>query len=863
MKYKFFYLIIFLLITINSFGQSFQRLIASSGNVVLKKVFRVGTDYVVTGEISSIGGGYDFYAARITEGGQIKWSRIYGRSDVDEILTSSIIKDNNNIVLAGYTRRVAAEPQGQIRDMFFVEIDCDDGSFIWSKTYGSPSLTINEAPLGMKLVNNNTIIVSGSSYTTNGNLPDVYLLEIKTDGTSIGTTINFARQYSANGNGSFAYDIVPTATGYSVGASVFNGGYDQVFFSFNPAVVLPPSGTISTVRWGSGNDDAVQKIIRLSNGNFLVFGVIRDDGIGNLSVIEIAPGNPGAPQIVKAYKYSIGINDLNFERMWDVIKTKQGGYALIGYTESSFKDGLIVELDVNLNVVDQLVVGVGGRKADFESGFNGGIQNEDDGFTIAGSSRSFKDDNRLEGYLIRINPDGSVKAGCKSVLAERTELGADFRRITTGSLTEIVIANPTSLFQDVDIENSPIDVLINELQPLNISGAAEIDVNKELILTVNRRGDAVWSSQYQTGVTKVSSALDKSTYKFSLPGTYTINVEDGTGCYTSKVITVNQCDKPIVSGTPNFCKGLSTTINSDSETGNQWSFNNIPITGATGKTLLVNQPGNYSVTVTTSACTSTSETKLITEILPPIIPITEGDKQFCPTNQTTLKVSNVEDNTFLYTWFRDNVKISTNFLPNIYINKIGEYSVMVERPISGCSNRSGVVIIKDCFNCTECIPSFSPLQGQKYLLSAWVKESFSGTVPATYKNSGIQLSFNSDTDTLTTMKASGPIIEGWQRIEVPFIVPTGANAIGINLMNKDADGDVFFDDIRIHPFKSNMKSFVYDPSTQRLTAELDENNYSTRYEYDDEGILIRVKKETERGVMTIKETRNNQSKINK
>ena len=81
------------------------------------------------------------------------------------------------------------------------------------------------------------------------------------------------------------------------------------------------------------------------------------------------------------------------------------------------------------------------------------------------------------------------------------------------------------------------------------------------------------------------------------------------------------------------------------------------------------------------------------------------------------------------------------------------------------------------------------------------------------------------------------------------------------MVNDGAVGDVYFDDIRVHPFRSNMKSFVYNPSTQKLTAELDENNYSTQYEYDDEGILIRVKKETERGVMTIKETRNNQSKV--
>ncbi|WP_179008686.1 hypothetical protein [Winogradskyella forsetii] len=67
--------------------------------------------------------------------------------------------------------------------------------------------------------------------------------------------------------------------------------------------------------------------------------------------------------------------------------------------------------------------------------------------------------------------------------------------------------------------------------------------------------------------------------------------------------------------------------------------------------------------------------------------------------------------------------------------------------------------------------------------------------------------------------------------------------------------DVFYDDIRIHPFNGNMKSFVYDPITQRLMAELDENNYATMYEYDEEGGLIRVKKETEKGVFTIQETR--------
>ena len=57
-----------------------------------------------------------------------------------------------------------------------------------------------------------------------------------------------------------------------------------------------------------------------------------------------------------------------------------------------------------------------------------------------------------------------------------------------------------------------------------------------------------------------------------------------------------------------------------------------------------------------------------------------------------------------------------------------------------------------------------------------------------------------------------------------------------------------------------MKSYVYDPVTLRLVAELDERNYASIYEYDEEGKLVRIKKETERGVMTISENRNNYMK---
>jgi len=58
-----------------------------------------------------------------------------------------------------------------------------------------------------------------------------------------------------------------------------------------------------------------------------------------------------------------------------------------------------------------------------------------------------------------------------------------------------------------------------------------------------------------------------------------------------------------------------------------------------------------------------------------------------------------------------------------------------------------------------------------------------------------------------------------------------------------------------------MKSYVYDPVSLRLSAELDANNYTTFYEYDEEGTLIRTKIETREGIKTVSETRSALQKI--
>lgn len=146
---------------------------------------------------------------------------------------------------------------------------------------------------------------------------------------------------------------------------------------------------------------------------------------------------------------------------------------------------------------------------------------------------------------------------------------------------------------------------------------------------------------------------------------------------------------------------------------------------------------------------------------------------------------------------------------------------------------------------------FSPNQTTPQLLTYWVK---SNELP----NATVSIELQGTPIALTLLSESKPI-EGWVKREYSFnfsTVSTG-NIVDVIISSPTVSSISYFDDIRIHPMDANMKSFVYDNNTQRLMATLDENNYATFFEYDEEGNLVRTKRETERGIITINENRQN------
>ncbi|MEO1384341.1 MAG: hypothetical protein AAFV78_14030 [Bacteroidota bacterium] len=148
------------------------------------------------------------------------------------------------------------------------------------------------------------------------------------------------------------------------------------------------------------------------------------------------------------------------------------------------------------------------------------------------------------------------------------------------------------------------------------------------------------------------------------------------------------------------------------------------------------------------------------------------------------------------------------------------------------------------------------------MASFWVKsdEYNESTEPVTdYPQVGLEVTVNSVP--VSMLKSTrGNVIDGWQRHEYTFEIPTGSEGQFLNMKTfYNPNGEkVYIDDFRFHGFLSEMKTYVYDPVDLKVLAELDNNNYAKIYQYNEAGQLAGVKIETRDGIQSLQEVRYNQ-----
>jgi hypothetical protein len=164
--------------------------------------------------------------------------------------------------------------------------------------------------------------------------------------------------------------------------------------------------------------------------------------------------------------------------------------------------------------------------------------------------------------------------------------------------------------------------------------------------------------------------------------------------------------------------------------------------------------------------------------------------------------------------------------------------------------------------CIDCAEDELPAKGN-YVFNAWISiDDPVGRISFTGAGAQVEILTTSDNTTSSVQVIGsliGNVIDGWQLMEGVFQIPALCTDFAIQLRSV-GHIPIYYDDVRFFPIDGSMKSYVYDPVTFRYVAELDERHFATFYEYDEEGKLKRVKKETERGVMTIQESTNSTMK---
>lgn len=139
------------------------------------------------------------------------------------------------------------------------------------------------------------------------------------------------------------------------------------------------------------------------------------------------------------------------------------------------------------------------------------------------------------------------------------------------------------------------------------------------------------------------------TYIATASGDYTTTTTNAFMCSSASsaitTVTVNPIPAmPTITpgGPTTFYTGGSVTLTSSSAGGNQWYLDGNPIGGETNQQYVATASGNYSVTVTSSGCSSTASSATTVAVMPPpdlAITVTNGVTQVNPGGTTTYTIT--------------------------------------------------------------------------------------------------------------------------------------------------------------------------------------------------------------------------------
>jgi hypothetical protein len=261
---------------------------------------------------------------------------------------------------------------------------------------------------------NNLNVGNVTSYNVTGlNCGTTYYYRVRA-GNSCGTSPNsnsisvttggcpFRCLAIGGGNDDRGYSIIQTTDGgYAVAGwtnSFCNTGCPTYYDVY--VVKLDGSGNIEWTRTiGGGNDDRGYSIIQTTDEGYAVAGFTNSFGVGGYDVYVVKLDGSGNIEWTRT------IGGGNTDRGYSIIQTTDGGYAVVGETNSfdAAGDVYVVKLNGSGNIEWTRTIGGGNTDRGYSI-----IQTTDGGYAVAGETISFGAGS-WDVYVVKLDGSGNIE----------------------------------------------------------------------------------------------------------------------------------------------------------------------------------------------------------------------------------------------------------------------------------------------------------------------------------------------------------------------------------------------------------------------------------------------------------------------